>query len=744
MTSIPFAWPGFRGEAAARLAGQDLPAAARRLLDPAAATATLHWGRNYIYRANLPTAEGDLAVAVKQFRERSLRARWLRARGRSKAAKSFRMATAFAAAGLSTPEPLFYAEAEAGDPTAIFVTACLDGRVELRYLLRARNAGTDRESFPRIAAGAAIAAVASYARRMHDAGFFHRDFSIGNLLLQEGATADEVGDLAVLDLNRCRKQRAVAVSDRMRDLCRLPLEHAADRELLLAAYFAPGGVPEAARRSYELARRGFLGKNRLKARLRGALAKLKSWLVPRGTHAHIPPPPEAAEIRDRAVWDRLSDQPHQHAGRLARARIRLGDLPKHLRAATALAGALPRIRRRYRQLGAERLAGCAPFPWPEPGIALRPWPEDPAALLAAFDRLGARRATIRLHPWQADHEDEWELARALAERGVELAFTLPQNRELVRDPARWEAAISELARRFRPFGKRFQLGQAINRSKWGIWNYDEYLDLAARAAGILRAGPEGAGVELFGPAVIDFEAHVTAAVVNLRSPAILPELRFEGLASLLYVDRRGAPENRQLGFDTADKVRVLAAIGGTARRVASARQWIPEVNWPLREGPHSPAGKSVAVDEEAQADFLVRYYLLAAGTGLVERIDWWQLVAKGYGLCDPQPDGTLRERPAFRAMATLVRELSGAICHGDLGAGATDSMPPGARAVRFTRGDGAASEEIVVAWSTTGAVEWTPAAPPSRIVDRDGGEMPLTCGAYRLLSSPHYFVSLPR
>lgn len=733
MTSIPFAWPGFRGEAAARLAGLDLPAAARLLFDPAAATATLHWGRNYIYRASLPTAAGDLAVAVKQFRERSLRARWLRARGRSKAAKSFRMATAFTAAGLSTAEPLFYAEAESGEPTAIFVTACLDGRLELRYLLRARNAGTDRESFPRIAAAAAIAAVARYARRMHDAGFFHRDFSIGNLLLQEGATADEIGDVAVLDLNRCRVQRAVSETDRMRDLCRLPLERPDDRELLLTAYFAPGDVPDAARRSYELARRGFLGKNRLKARLRGALARSKSWLVPRGTHAHIPPPPAAAEIRDRAVWDRLSDQPHQHAGRLARARIRIGDLPKHLRAAAALAGALPRIRRRYRQLAAERLAAPVPFLWPEPGIALRPWPENPAALLAAFDRLGARRATIRLHPWQESHDDEWELARALAGRGVELAFTLPQNRELVRDPARWEAAISELARRFRPFGKRFQIGQAINRSKWGIWNYDEYLALAARAAGILRAGPEGRGMELFGPAVIDFEAHITAAVVNLRSPAGLPELAFDGLASLLYVDRRGAPENEQLGFDTPGKVLLLAAIAGTARRVTSARHWISEFNWPLREGPHSPAGKSVAVDEEAQADFLVRFYLLAGGSGLVERIDWWQLVAKGYGLCDPQPDGSLRERPAFRAMATLIRELAGTTCHGALSAA---ELPPGARAVRFTR----RAEEIVIAWATGGALDWTPAGAPDRVVERDGGELPLAAGPYRLLPSPRYFI----
>lgn len=735
MSSHPFAWPGFRGEAAPGFPGDDPAAAARRLFDPAVATATLHWGRNYIYRALLETPDGERVVAVKQFRERSLRARWLRARGQSKAAKSFRMARAFAAAGLSTPEPWFYAEATGGQPTAIFVTACLEGRVELRYLLRARNAGTDRELFPRLGAEAAISAVASFARRMHDAGFFHRDFSIGNLLLLEGDSPDVVKDVAILDLNRCRQLGSVGMRERMRDLCRLPLERLADREHLLRSYFAPKAgpeaVPEAARRQYELGRRAFLGKNRLKARLRGGLAKVRSWLVPRGVHAHIPPPPETAELRDRAVWDRLSDQPHQHAGRFARAAIRAADLPRHLRAGGALAAALPRIRRRYRELVAEERRGLPPFAWPEPSVALRPWPENPAALLAAFDRLGVRSATLRLHPWQERHDEELALAEALAARGVDLAFTLPQNRELVRDPGRWERVVGELAHRFRPLGRRFQLGQAINRSKWGIWNYDEYLELAARAAAILRSGPDGERVELFGPAVIDFEAHVTAAVVNL-APRAGRELQFDGLASLLYVDRRGAPENPQLGFDTPGKVRALAAIAGTARQLRSARQWISEVNWPLREGPHSPAGKSVSVDEESQADYLVRFYLLAGGAGRVERIDWWQLVAKGYGLCDPESGGALRDRPAFRAMATLVGELRGTVCHGEL----KEGLPPGARALRFVAE--ADEEEILVAWSTGGALDWTPPWTPARVVDRDGGERAGSSGSVRLSSSACY------
>ena len=76
------------------------------------------------------------------------------------------------------------------------------------------------------------------------------------------------------------------------------------------------------------------------------------------------------------------------------------------------------------------------------------------------------------------------------------------------------------------------------------------------------------------------------------------------------------------------------------------------------------------MDETAQADYLVRYYLLALGTGLVERVFWWQLVARGYGLVDPAAPGDPagrddprgpRRRPAFFALKTLLRELDG--CH---------------------------------------------------------------------------------
>jgi hypothetical protein len=702
-----FARDGLRGEAATDATPIEPGELAHRLLDPAVALRTLHWGRNYLYLARVEGREGPLEVVVKQFRE----PRWrLRIRG-SKAARSFRAAQALAAAGFATPEPLLYAEPERGKGASIYVCRHLPDRLEARYLLRARNAGREREEFPEIDFEAFLTAAARLARRLHDAGFWHRDYSAGNLLMElavdGGRPAAERCELALVDLNRCRVGRRVSLVERLRDLARLPLERAEDRARLLARYFAPEDSPSAlARALYALAFHGFHGRHRWKRRLRGTLATLRSWLVPRGAHAHIPPPPPGAPARERIVWDELSDQPHSHAGRLARTRIRLADAGDHLRTFAALAGALPRIRAGYRRLAAER--NRSPFPWPGVGVALRPWPGDPDALLETFFALGVSQALLRLHPWEQKRDDEERLARALAKAGVELTFTLPQSRELVRDLARWREAIAEIAERFVPLGTRFQIGQAINRSKWGIWRYGDYLELAAEAAEILRA--RGA-VELAGPAVIDFEAHVTAAVVNRRQPG----LRFDALASLLYVDRRGAPENRQLGFDTVDKVTLLAAIAETSRLVGTRRHWITEVNWPLREGPHSPAGRKVAVDETTQADYLARFYLLALATGQVERIFWWQLVARGYGLVDPEPRGDLRRRPAFHALATLARAIpAGARCLGPLPA------PADTRLVGF---EIAAGKRLVAAWSLGGTRRARLPSRPRRAQAQTGREL---------------------
>jgi tRNA A-37 threonylcarbamoyl transferase component Bud32 len=666
-------------------------------------------------------------VVVKQFRHRSVRDRLKRRLQGSKAEKSWRIATALLAAGIATPEPVMRIESADESGPAFYVCRYVADTVEARYLFRALNAGEEAGRFPQVDAPAFVAELGRWARRLHDAGCWHRDLSGGNLLLRFGADR-RPSALYLVDLNRARMGHPPSVSERLRDLSRLALFRPQHQELLLASYWrepAAGLRRRIYQSTYLAYHHGFRWKNRSKQRARGARDRIKRLLLPRPAHAHIPAAPAGAGARDKAVWDHLSDQPHQHAGRLDKLRVRLADVRAHGGEAAAVAAALPRIWGRYREL--KRRLHAAPVEFSGIGVCLRPWPENPAAPLALVEELGVRHVLLRLHPWEEDHgarDAEEELARALHGRGVEVGFALPQNRELVRDPARWRRALEAIAPRFTPYGRCFQVGQAINRSKWGIWNLGEYVKLARTAEEVLRAYP---GVELLGPSVIDFEYHVTAAVLNLRRPGF----RFDAVSALLYVDRRGAPENRQAGLDTVDKVLLLRAIAETARN-ASGRCWITEVNWPLREGPHSPAGRDVSVDEGPQADYLVRYYLLTLGTGLVERVFWWQVVARGYGLVDPADPASPRRRASFRALQTLVRELDGARLEEVLPA-----LPP-ARLYRFRCADGA---EVVAGWSAADRpVQARLPRPAMKVTGRDGGALAVPPGVeVEVDASPRYF-----
>ncbi|HEV8632603.1 MAG TPA: lipopolysaccharide kinase InaA family protein [Thermoanaerobaculia bacterium] len=725
-TALPlrsFAAPEWRGEAVAALPAPPLAT----LLDPAGAQRTLHWGRNYLWLAEWP---GAGPVVVKQFRHESLRARVRRRVAGSKARRSFDTARALAAAGVPTPEPLLWADAADSRGPAWYVCRHVEG-IEARYPFRALAAGTLEEDFPQLPAAALLGAAASLARGLHAAGFWHRDLSAGNLLLRpDGSRAGE-WVAHVVDLNRCRRLEAVSRARRLRDLARLPVHRRADQRALLAAYFG-SAPPASAEWLYRLFHLSFHGRHRVKNRLRGERSAaggarrggLLPALRPRRAYPHLPPPPPAASARDRAVWDRLSDQPHQHASRAAKLAVRMGDLLPHARGLLVVAAAAPRIRRRYRRLAAA-LPGPvdgSPVAFAGAGVGLRPHREDPAALLAAVDALGVRHALLRLHAWEEEHDDEETLAGELRRRGIELVVALPQRRELVRDLARWRAAVARLGARFAPYAEAFQIGQGINRSKWGVWTLGEYQRLLATAAEALAP----CGVPLVGPGVIDFEPHATAAAVNWPGLGV----RLDALASLLYVDRRGAPEGTQLGFDALRKAALLRAIAETARWCAP-RSWITEVNWPLREGPHAPAGRDVAVDEARAADYLARYYLPLLASGVAERIYWWQLVARGYGLCVAEADG-LRRRPAFHALATMQRLLGRATCSGALPA------PAGAHLYRFVSADGC---ELVAGWSATGEQEVTLPWRPAGCILQDGAEAPPAAGPpVRLGGSVTYFV----
>ncbi len=658
---------------AALAAEEHLKAHLPVVLDPESTSETLHWGRNWLYAAELEVEGSEpIPVVSKLFRHQTLKSRLRRRMRGSKAARSYRAAAAVEAAGVRTPEPLLYADSFELEGPSWFVCRRLEEALEVRYVLRALNAGTAAFDFPSVSTPALLKAMGALAARLHEHQIWHRDLTSGNVLIwppppAEGPVVDDFsGRLFLLDLNRARLERPVSRNERMRELARMPVHNEADQEIFLAGYYGEREVPALDRFLYRCHHQGFLLKNRSKKSVRGFFRRLADMLLPRRKpHVHIPPSEEGTAVRDRIVWDRLSDQPHQHASKLDKLRVRARDAPGHLHMLGLAAGLLARSRSRAREL--TKAAFQVPIEFPLPGIALRPWPKAPEALLAEVEALGVQRVLLRLHAWEPEGRgDEEALAKALNERGIEVDFAVPQNRDLVRDPAAWRRELEDIAERFLPLGQHFQVGQAVNRSKWGVWRAREFVDLYSAAREVLRASAAASEreVRVLGPAVIDFEPHATAGYLGRRAEGF----EFDVVSHLLYVDRRGAPENRQLGQGTVGKLAWMRALAEKSPNCSSGRSWVTEVNWPLQEGPHSPAGKDVAVSEERQADYLARYFLMALGSGLAERVYWWQLIARGYGLIAPDPkDPTnLRRRASFDALAWLAREMSGRVVLGRL------------------------------------------------------------------------------
>jgi hypothetical protein len=702
----PFRIAGYEGVVNKSVLPSLTEAELERLTDPQNASETIHWGRNYLYAVELRTIAGVEPLVVKQFRNQGVVARLKRRWTGSKAEKSWRAAGRLVENGVRTPVPVMLIESIDPEGPSFFVTRRLGDFFESRYYFRALAAGSEAVEFPDIERDDLIGALATACRRIHDAGVWHRDLSIGNLLVFR---RDEGLAVSIIDLNRARLDHRMSPWRRTRDLCRLPFPDRGSREMFLSTYWSRpirAGTPRYG--LFWLMQQSFLLRNRLKVAARRPFRALRDLVRGRRPHVHIPAAPAGARARDKIVWDYLSDQPHQHATRAERAGVRMADLGAHVEALRVVTTATPRIWSRYRSLRSSLFE--QPVEWNGVGIGLRPRSEDPEGLLETLEDTGVCRVMLRLHPWESGHREERELAAELAGRGYDVAFALPQNRDLVRDLERWSDAVEEIAATFLPFGNHFQIGQAINRSKWGVWTYREYLELAARASLILRSR-EAENVVIVGPAVIDFEFQAAAAVLNMSRD----DVRFDIVSSLLYVDRRGAPENTQLGFDSPMKAALLKAIAETSRNGAG-RCWVTEVNWPLWEGPHSPAGRTVAVDEQAQADYLCRYYLLMLASGMIERVYWWRLVARGYGLLEPLSDGGLRRRPSHRALKVL---------EGELGGGRFESRVQTSADSRLLLFSDRNSCPVAVGWSLADPVRVNLPRPAMTAVDRDGADLRL-------------------
>ena len=273
--------------------------------------------------------------------------------------------------------------------------------------------------------------------------------------------------------------------------------------------------------------------------------------------------------------------------------------------------------------------------------------KEPSLTPSLLEDLKVSHILVRLKLWEMQRVTELR-DFILSCKTQEVTVVILQDREHIEDRMLLKQNLRTIFSILHV--RRFVIGSTINRAKWGFFSVDEY-NCFYKVAYDLRER-EFPHIELIGSGVIDFEYHFTAHTLFNFFP-----YRYDGISSLLYVDRRGAPENTQMGFDLLRKISWLSSMVHLSPKTKN-RIFITETNWPLTDtAPFAPTSEHECVDEESYANFLVRYYLLAFASEQVDAVCWHQLIASGYGLIDTRED--VQYRSAFYAFKTLLHFVQG-------------------------------------------------------------------------------------
>ena len=268
------------------------------------------------------------------------------------------------------------------------------------------------------------------------------------------------------------------------------------------------------------------------------------------------------------------------------------------------------------------------------------------------EELGIEHVLIRFPLKHMHRISEYrEFAAEFKRRGKTILLNVLQTRAHIVDSAVLERDITLVFQVFQELTDEFQIGNAINRLKWGFASPGEYLEFFKVVQRVRDS--DFPTIKLIGPAVIDFEYYFT-----IRTLFNGYKLKFDRLSALLYVDRSGSPDSSQFGiFNTDRKIRLLESLRVLSNKVKWDGIYITEVNWPLRgTAPYAPTSEAECVEIEEYCRYMRRYYEIAAATKCVRRVYWHQLIAPGYGLVDNRKQ-RVRKTAAFISLKSLLMQL---------------------------------------------------------------------------------------
>ena len=275
---------------------------------------------------------------------------------------------------------------------------------------------------------------------------------------------------------------------------------------------------------------------------------------------------------------------------------------------------------------------------------------EPQATQELLEELQVTNILVRFKLWEMEKLETLK-SFLLEHQDKKIILKIMQDRENIEDLQLLKHNLENIFKELNTLVTVYEIGSTINRTKWGFFSVDEYNRFYKVAYDLQST--KFSELTLIGSGVIDFEYHFTAHTLFNFSP-----YKYNGISALLYVDRRGAPENMQMGFALSDKIALLSTMVWASPKTEQ-RLYLTEANWPLSgTAPYAPTSEHECVDEESYADFMLRYHLLAFASQQVDSVSWHQLIAPGYGLVDNREG--IRKRSAFKSYKFMVKNLQNA------------------------------------------------------------------------------------
>ncbi len=503
-----------------------------------------------------------------------------------------------------------------------------------------------------------IKTVANGVRQLHDCGVTHGDLGNQNILLTRSVQDDNPDnaiytDLQFIDLDRATIYPKLSIKQRAKDLARIKLPDDY-RRIFYYMYFADGDIPAGFRRYADRYYAAYQRHDKTRW-LRHPIRAYK------GKQRTPEPHPDYPHDQDLWIWDDKSAQAMVILNKKSKNKYR--DYRQYLAMAWHALTHYRQLKQHYHhninKKFNKKINLSNKFT-----LALHPQIDYIEHELRLLDELKCRSVLIRFchHESPKHWQTAINLIKLLYKKNIAISISLLQSREAITQPPSWDKFVHFVIPQLHDKVQWIEIGHAINRVKWGLWSIKDYQQLYQPFRLLCAQFPT---LRLIGPAIIDFDWFNLSYALD-KTPS---GISLYAASNHLYVDRRGAPENKQGDYSTVEKCALGYSISSLSPHCDN-RFIISESNWPLQDtGVYSPIGSPYCtpewfrdrpgVNEQEYACYMIRYIAICLCSGYVDQLCWWRLSAHGYGLVDDLND--FKKRPAFYALKTFLALLGDAV-----------------------------------------------------------------------------------